>query len=63
MDSQFNELQLEVFHYIIEYLNVADSLNLMRTNTYFYEELRVLLFKKIRSAACQGCWKVPICDI
>ena len=35
----------------------------MRTNTYFYEELPVLLFTKIRSAACQGYWKVPVCAI
>ena len=58
-DSQFNELPLEVVHYMTEFLNEADYLHLMQTSTFFNDKLRVLLFKKIRSAACQGCWKVP----
>ena len=62
-DSHFNELPLEIFLYMTGFLNVADVIQLMQTKTYFYEERRVLFFTKIRSAACQGCWKVPTCDI
>ena len=64
-ESELNDLPLEVVHYMTEFLNEADTLHLMQTNrnTYFNDELRVLLFKKIKSAACKGCWKVPTCKI
>ena len=55
-----NELPFDVFHYMTKFLNTADFLHLMQTNTYFNDKLPVLLFKKIKSAACQGCWKVPV---
>ena len=62
-DSQFNKLPFEVVHYMTEFLNEADFLHLMQTNTSFNDKLCVLLFKNIKSAACKGCWKVPRRDL
>ena len=63
LSSYINELPLEVVYYMTEFLNMADFLHFVRTRTYFYHKLRVLLFKTIRSAACKGYWRVPPCDI
>ena len=58
-----NELPLKV-DYLTEFLDVAYFLYFNdNTNIHFNDEHSVLLFTKIRSVACQGYWKVPVCDI
>ena len=60
-DSQLDKLPLEVIYYMTKFLNAADFLHLMRTDTYFNDKLLVLLFTKIKLTACQRPWKVPRC--
>ena len=70
-NSQLDKLPLEVFYYVAKFLNATDFLHLMRTDTYFYDklhthfndELPMLIFMEMQSAACQGYWKVPPRDI
>ena len=63
IERPFLELPLEVFYSMAEFLNEADILHLMQTNTSSFEKLRAILFTKIRLAACKGCCEVPPCNI